>query len=95
MTKSGKRQESKEPQFWCECECSNYEIGAHERCQSTKCHMPKWKDVKGKATRAWPLGQVLLSKLAELELEFLGRVDSLLHEQSIHRIDRCAKTILA
>jgi hypothetical protein len=34
--------------LWCECECANCEIGAHERCHSSKCHMPKWKDIKTK-----------------------------------------------
>jgi hypothetical protein len=33
---------------------------------------------------ARPLAQVLLSKLTELELEFLGRIDSFLYEQGIH-----------
>jgi len=45
MTKSAKKIEAR-PQFWCECECANCEIGAHERCNSPKCHMPKWKDIK-------------------------------------------------
>jgi hypothetical protein len=31
-------------------------------------------------TDAGPLAQVLLSELPELELEFLGRVDALLHQ---------------
>jgi hypothetical protein len=48
MRKSGKKPEIKKGQLWCECECSNCEIGAHERCNSIKCHMPKWKDIKGK-----------------------------------------------
>jgi hypothetical protein len=48
MTKSGKKPDTKEAQLWCECDCANCEIGAHERCNSPKCHMPKWKDVKGK-----------------------------------------------
>jgi hypothetical protein len=45
MKKSGK-QENKETDLWCECECANCEIGAHERCNSPKCQMPKWRDVK-------------------------------------------------
>ena len=32
-------------QGWCECECPLCDIGAHERCTSDKCHMPKWRDV--------------------------------------------------
>jgi len=40
-------------------------------------------------------GQGLLGKLAELELEFFGRVNSLLQQQSIHGIDRCAEALLA
>ena len=32
--------------YWCECSCSNCDIGAHERCTSEECHMPKWKDTK-------------------------------------------------
>ena len=47
MKKSGKP-ESKEPQLWCEYECGNYEIGAHERCASPNCHMPKWRDIQSK-----------------------------------------------
>jgi hypothetical protein len=47
MKKSGKKAETKKSQLWCECECVNCEIGAHERCDSPHCHMPKWKDVKG------------------------------------------------
>jgi hypothetical protein len=46
MTKSGKRQKPKEAELWCECECPSCEIGTHERCNSSKCHMPKWKDIK-------------------------------------------------
>jgi len=48
MRKSGKNLEDKTDQLWCECECANCEIGAHERCNSRKCHMPKWKDIQGK-----------------------------------------------
>jgi len=33
-------------QFWCECDCAQCDIGAHERCASEKCHMPKLKDIK-------------------------------------------------
>jgi len=47
MKKSG-NPESKEARLSCECECVNCEIGAHERCNSHKCHMPKWRDTKGK-----------------------------------------------
>jgi hypothetical protein len=50
MKKSGKQPEKKD-ELWCECECINCEIGAHERCQSPKCHMPKWKDIQGKPPR--------------------------------------------
>jgi hypothetical protein len=46
MKKTGKPEKT-ETQLWCECECPNCEIGAHERCHSPKCRMPKWKDVKG------------------------------------------------
>jgi hypothetical protein len=48
MTKSGKKPERDRDQLWCECECANCEVGAHERCHSPRCHMPKWADVKGK-----------------------------------------------
>jgi hypothetical protein len=48
MKKSGKP-DSKEVQLWCEC--ANCEIGAHERCKSPKCHMPKWRDIKDKPKR--------------------------------------------
>jgi hypothetical protein len=48
MKKSGPKAGVEESQFWSECECVNCEIGAHERCNSPKCHMPKWRDVKGK-----------------------------------------------
>ncbi len=36
---------------WCECDCSQCEIGAHERCSSKDCHMPKWRDVEKKKGR--------------------------------------------
>ena len=48
MKRSGKKSEGEGRQLWCECECANCEIGAHERCHSSKCHMPKWKDIKEK-----------------------------------------------
>ena len=48
MTKPGEKPEVPQNELWCDCECANCEIGAHERCQSPKCQMPKWKDVKGK-----------------------------------------------
>jgi len=51
MTKSGKKPDSKRDQPRCECECTNCEIGAHERCNSSKCHMPKWKDIQGKTPK--------------------------------------------
>jgi hypothetical protein len=47
MKKSGKPETRKEER-WCECDCANCEIGAHERCNSPKCHMTKWKDIKPK-----------------------------------------------
>jgi hypothetical protein len=46
MKKSGKPPEPRRDQLSCECECANCEIGAHERCVSPKCLMPKWKDIK-------------------------------------------------
>ena len=51
MAKSSKRLETKQDKLWCECECANCEIGAHERCHSPKCHMPKWQDVKRKPSK--------------------------------------------
>lgn len=33
-------------QYWCACDCAQCDIGAHERCTSKDCHMPKWKDIK-------------------------------------------------
>jgi hypothetical protein len=52
MTKASKSKPERKPdQLWCECECANCEIGAHERCCSPQCHMPKWKDVKGKPSK--------------------------------------------
>jgi hypothetical protein len=48
MKKSVPKPRVKEDRLWCECECANCEIGAHERCQSRKCNMPKWRDVKNK-----------------------------------------------
>ncbi len=50
MKKSGKP-ESEEAKLWRECECANCEIGAHERCHSPQCHLPKWKDVLGSASK--------------------------------------------
>jgi hypothetical protein len=51
MKKSGPKLGVKEDRLWCECECTNCEIGAHERCSSPKCHMPKWQDIKNKPKR--------------------------------------------
>jgi hypothetical protein len=48
MKKPVKKPEPPRDQLWCECECASCEIGAHERCHSTKCHMPKWKDIQDK-----------------------------------------------
>jgi hypothetical protein len=48
MKKSGTKPEPRKDPLWCECECVNCEIGAHERCTSPKCHMLKWKDVQPK-----------------------------------------------
>jgi hypothetical protein len=36
-----KRQEDKSQQI-CECPCCQCDIGAHERCGSSLCQMPKW-----------------------------------------------------
>src|SRR5882672_8017096 len=45
MAKKPKRPDDRQlVKYWCECECSNCDIGAHERCSSPKCHVPKWKD---------------------------------------------------
>lgn len=46
MTKEEKKPENKKDEHWWECDCVNSDIGAHERCKSSKCHMPKWKDIK-------------------------------------------------
>jgi hypothetical protein len=53
VSKSEKKSklETKRELLWCECECANCDIGAHERCHSPKCHMPKWKDVQAKAPK--------------------------------------------
>jgi hypothetical protein len=51
MAKDGKKTEKQGDHLWCECECINCEIGAHERCNSAKCHMPKWKDVKDRSPK--------------------------------------------
>lgn len=32
--------------YSCNCSCSQCDIGAHERCTSPDCHMPKWNDIK-------------------------------------------------
>jgi hypothetical protein len=42
------RSQVRSPKYSCECECSNCDIGAHERCTSPKCHMPKWANVTDK-----------------------------------------------
>jgi len=52
MAKAGKKPETKYDRLWCECDCSNCEIGAHERCNSSQCHMPKWKDIKIKPPKS-------------------------------------------
>jgi hypothetical protein len=48
MKKASRKPDIRNDQPWCEWECANCEIGAHERCNSPKCHMPKWKDIEGK-----------------------------------------------
>jgi hypothetical protein len=48
MKKSSAKPQVKESELRCECECANCEIGAHERCHSPKCQMPKWEDIKNK-----------------------------------------------
>ena len=48
MKKSDPKPGAQDAQLWYECECVNCDIGAHERCHSSKCRMPKWKDVKNK-----------------------------------------------
>jgi hypothetical protein len=48
MEKSSKNPKIEADQLSCECDCANCDIGAHERCKSPKCHMPKWKDIKPK-----------------------------------------------
>jgi len=68
MTKSGKKPDIKEAQLWCECNCANCEIGAHERCNSPKCHMPSGRTSKQTA-QTRPLAEVFLGKLAKLEFE--------------------------
>jgi len=45
MKKDDKTRTSSKTEAWCECDCPQCDIGAHERCNSDKCHMPKWKDV--------------------------------------------------
>jgi hypothetical protein len=51
MKKSSRKPDIRKDQLWCECECANCEIGAQERCNSPKCHMPKWKDIEGKKSK--------------------------------------------
>ena len=43
-----KKEDLEQYQHWCECECSQCEIGAHERCSHKECHMPKWDDLEKK-----------------------------------------------
>jgi hypothetical protein len=43
---SPKKQKEIPQKYWCACDCVQCDIGAHERCTSAECHMPKWKDVK-------------------------------------------------
>ena len=43
-----RKEDREQYQHWCECECSQCEIGAHERCSSKECHMPKWQDIEKK-----------------------------------------------
>ncbi len=52
MAKPDKKPDPKKDQLWCECECTSCEIGAHERCQSSECHMPKWKDIPTKKPKS-------------------------------------------
>ncbi len=45
MTMKNKPEGKQKTECWRECECRLCDIGAHERCNSAKCHMPKWKDM--------------------------------------------------
>jgi hypothetical protein len=43
---------------YCDCKngssgepCTNCEIGYHDRCSSSDCHVGKWSDLKGKYAR--------------------------------------------
>jgi hypothetical protein len=42
------REKPEQHEHWCECECSQCEIGAHEGCSHKECHMPKWDDLERK-----------------------------------------------
>jgi len=53
-------------------------------------------EVEGRPSQdAQTLAQSFLGKLAKLELEFLGRIDALLNQQSIHGIHRGSETFFA
>ena len=66
----GKPEPKKDDQMWCECECANCDIGAHERCHSPKCHMP---EAEGRQSQdAQTLTQVFLVELTELGLNSAG-----------------------
>ena len=82
-------------EHWCEYECSQCEIGAHERCSHKECHMPKWDDLEKKSDRRKSLLLDLLGPLTEMEFEFVGRVDALLHQQRVHRVNRRLESFIA
>jgi hypothetical protein len=49
MAFSQKKKDKSEPiKDTCECNCWNCDIGAHERCNSPLCKMPKWNEIPRK-----------------------------------------------
>src|SRR5271157_1296564 len=96
MAKDTKKEE-RVPEYWCECECANCDIGAHERCSSPKCHMQNGRIERAneKLGSNWPLLQILLRELTKLEFKFFRRVNSLLYEEGVHGVNGGSKPVLA
>lgn len=46
-----KKDDREQYQHWCECDCSQCEIGTHERCANKQRHMPKWQHIEKKKKR--------------------------------------------
>jgi len=90
MVEKTSRPDKPDPKHWCACDCKSCDLGAHENCTKPECHMPKMERHQEAG-----LPEALLRPLAELEFKFCRRVDALLHQQSVLRINGCSEAVFA